>query len=70
MSYLNKDGLIYLWSKIKAYITTVLADYVKKTDIEDYFDIDVDGGLEPTLNPTVSTKWVLDSNGDIEPKEV
>jgi hypothetical protein len=70
MSYLSKDGLAYLWLKIKAYIATCLADYVKTSDIEDFFDIDVDGGLEPTVNPTVSTKWVLDSNGDVEPKEV
>jgi hypothetical protein len=39
-------------------------------DAEGFFDIDVDGGLEPSLNPTVSSQYELDSNGDIMPKAV
>lgn len=36
----------------------------------DFWDIDVDGGLMPALNPTYSEDFVLDSNGDIMPREM
>ena len=34
---------------------------------DDFFDIDVDGGLMPGLNPTFAYDWQLDANGDIMP---
>ena len=35
---------------------------------DDYFEIDLRGGLEPRVNPTYSSSWDLDGNGDIMPK--
>lgn len=70
MSYLDKDGLAHFWAAIKAYLTSVLANYVKTTDIENFFEIDSDGNLMPSENPTVSNQWELDSDGNIVPKEV
>lgn len=36
----------------------------------DFWDIDIDGGLMPAINPTYSEDFVLDSNGDIMPREM
>ena len=36
---------------------------------DDFFDIDVWGGLMPSENPTAANEWTLDSNGDIMPKD-
>jgi hypothetical protein len=47
-----------------------VANYLQQIEalgVDDFFDIDVDGGLEPSLNPTFSVKWQLDSNGNIMP---
>lgn len=35
-----------------------------------FWDIDIDGGLMPAVNPTYSEDFVLDSNGDIMPREM
>ena len=70
MSYLDKDGLARFWADIKAYIANLLTGYVKTTDIENFFMVDENGGIMPAENPTVSTLFELDSNNDIEPKEV
>jgi len=36
---------------------------------DDFFDIDVWGGLMPAENPTAAFEWTLDDNGDIMPKD-
>lgn len=36
--------------------------------IDDFFDIDVNGGLEPAEKPTYSREWELDSIGNVMPK--
>lgn len=36
----------------------------------DFWDIDINGGLMPAINPTYSEDFVLDSNGDIMPREM
>lgn len=36
----------------------------------DFWDIDIDGGLMPAINPMYSEDFVLDSNGDIMPREM
>ena len=46
-------------------------NWVKVTlDGENYFEIDETGNLMPTISPTYSSRWELDENGDIEPREV
>lgn len=46
-------------------------NWVKLTlDGENYFEIDETGNLMPTISPTYSSRWELDENGDIEPREV
>jgi hypothetical protein len=47
--------------------TENLVNKIEAYGFDDFFDIDVDGGLEPSLNPTFSVKWQLDSNGNIMP---
>ena len=45
--------------------------WVKVTlDGENYFEIDETGGLMPATSPTYSSRWELDSNGDIMPRGV
>jgi hypothetical protein len=44
-----------------------LVNKIEAYGFDDFFDIDVDGGLEPSVNPTFSIKWQLDSNGNIMP---
>lgn len=44
-----------------------LVNKIEAYGFDDFFDIDVDGGLEPSVNPTFSLKWELDSNGNIMP---
>lgn len=36
---------------------------------DDFFDIDVWGGLMPSENPTAAYNWTLDANGDIMPRD-
>jgi len=57
--YLDEVGLKYFWSKIKSKVAL-------KTDLENYFEIDENGGLMPAVSPTQSTLWELDSNGDLQ----
>ena len=46
-------------------------NWVKVTlDGENYFETDETGNLMPTISPTYSSRWELDENGDIEPREV
>jgi hypothetical protein len=47
--------------------TENLVNKIEAYGFDDFFDIDVDGGLEPSVNPTFSVKWQLDSNGNIMP---
>jgi hypothetical protein len=47
--------------------TENLVNKIEAYGFDDFFEIDVDGGLEPSLNPTFSVKWQLDSNGNIMP---
>jgi hypothetical protein len=47
--------------------TENLVNKIEAYGFDDFFDIDVDGGLEPSVNPTFSIKWQLDSNGNIMP---
>ena len=50
------------------------ANDVKKimTDLQhdDFFEIDVTGGLMPTVYPTYSAQFELDNHNDIQPKEL
>ena|GEM_PF-6943296 len=50
------------------------ANDVKKimTDLQhdDFFEIDVNGGLMPTVYPTYSAQFELDNHNDIQPKEL
>lgn len=64
--YLDEIGLAHFWAKIKAYLT---ANYLPLSSYQDYFDIDNNGNIEPTENPTTSLLYELDGNGDIVPKE-
>lgn len=61
--YAGQDAvtLNYLMS----YAPKIIGDAI----LDDFFEIDVNGGLMPTENPTYARKWVLDANGDIMPKE-
>jgi hypothetical protein len=48
----------------------MVANYLQQIEaygLDDFFDIDVDGGLEPSVNPAFSIKWQLDGNGNIMP---
>ena len=47
--------------------TENLVNKIEAYGLDDFFDIDVDGGLEPSVNPTFSIKWQLDGNGNIMP---
>lgn len=50
---------------------TFLSRYIDKIETGNYnnfFDIDVDGSLMPSLNPTYSKDWEIDNNGNIMPK--
>jgi hypothetical protein len=47
--------------------TENLVNKIEAYGFDDFFDIDVDGGLEPSVNPTFSTKWQLDGSGNIMP---
>jgi hypothetical protein len=47
--------------------TENLVNKIEAYGFDDFFDIDIDGGLEPSVNPTFSIKWQLDSNGNIMP---
>ena len=47
--------------------TENLVNKIEAYGFDDFFDIDIDGGLEPSINPTFSIKWQLDSNGNIMP---
>lgn len=47
--------------------TENLVNKIEAYGLDDFFDIDVDGGLEPSVNPTFSIKWKLDGNGNIMP---
>ena len=44
-----------------------LVNKIESYGFDDFFEIDVDGGLEPSISPTFSLKWELDSNGNIMP---
>lgn len=47
------------------------ANWVKITlDGENYFEIDEEGNLIPGTSPTYSSRWELDGNGNIMPREV
>ena len=47
-----------------------LALVVEKLNAErsGFFEIDTDGGLMPSDNPTLSDAWELDADGNIQPK--
>jgi hypothetical protein len=47
--------------------TENLVNKIEAYGFDDFFDIDIDGGLEPSVNPTFSNKWQLDGNGNIMP---
>jgi hypothetical protein len=36
---------------------------------DDYFDVDIQGGLMPALNPTFAYSWQLDEQGNIMPRD-
>ena len=47
------------------------ASWVKITlDGENYFEIDEEGNLMPCISPMYSSRWELDGNGNIMPREV
>lgn len=50
-----------------------LLNYALKTTtvsvLDDFFEIDVNGDITPTENPTYSNQWELDDNGDIMYRE-
>lgn len=50
------------------------ANEIKKMMIDlqhdDFFEIDMDGGLMPTVYPTYSAQFELDNHNDIQPKEL
>lgn len=35
---------------------------------DDFFEIDMHGGIQPRINPTYAASWELDTNGDIQPR--
>ena len=36
-------------------------------DMDDFWEVDINGGYMPSLSPMYSASWELDGNGDIEP---
>lgn len=51
-------------------LPTTSNEWVRITYVngDDYFEIDLSGGLQPRVNPTYSASWDLDGNGNIMPK--
>ena len=35
---------------------------------DDFFEIDMHGGIQPRINPTYAASWELDTNGDMQPR--
>jgi len=35
---------------------------------DNFFEIDMHGGIQPRINPTYAASWELDTNGDIQPR--
>lgn len=65
------DGNTYrcIGTSVKGEIPSSSAYWVKVTlDGENFFEIDEAGNLMPTTSPTYSSRFELDSNGDIMPR--
>ena len=65
------DGNTYrcIGTTVKGEIPSSSAYWVKVTlDGENFFEIDEVGNLMPTISPTYSSRFELDSNGDIMPR--
>lgn len=67
------DGNTYrcIGTSVTGEVPTSSPYWVKITlDGENFFEIDEVGNLMPCISPTYSSRWELDSNGNIMPKEV
>ena len=65
------DGYVYrcIGEDIKGEIPPDSQNWVRiQTTFNDFFEIDMEGNLTPSLNPSYSNVFILDVNGDIMPK--
>lgn len=67
------DGNTYrcIGTDVAGETPTDSTNWVKITlDGENFFEIDETGNLMPCISPTYSSRWELDENGDIMPREI
>ena len=65
------DGYVYrcIGEDIKGEFPPDSQNWVRiQTTFNDFFEIDMEGNLTPSLNPSYSNVFILDVNGDIMPK--
>lgn len=65
------DGYVYrcIGEDVKGEIPPDSQNWVRiQTTFNDFFEIDMEGNLTPSLNPSYSNVFILDVNGDIMPK--